>query len=649
MCGIAGIFNFENAPVDRDELERMNLAQAHRGPDGDGFYIRGRVGLAHRRLAIIDPKAGGQPFLNDNGSVALILNGEIYNYVELRSQLADDFAFRTNSDTEVLLRAYEKWGIACLDRLRGMFAFAIHDSRTQTLFVARDRVGIKPLFYLLTPHRLVFASEIAAILSARDVERRIRPESVSQFFRYQYIPAPATIYENLYKLEPGFFLLANTRTNAVTTRRYWNLAVDIKERSEEEALEELNALLAEIMRIHVRSDVPFGAFLSGGVDSSLVTAIMARELPGPVKTFSIGFQEERHSELPFASQAAKTVCTAHQGKVVTPDLAEEILALLSVRFGEPFADSSAVPTFYVSREAAREVKMVLSGDGGDELFGGYNSYRHTFKDHISRLRRLPLALLETAARLVPLQALRERALFGGVEQFREDHDAQRQIFRGQDLRDLIAPHLPVAEPVGFVTRFAGRLSDPITYFQAQDFKTYLVDDVLTKVDRMSMANSLEVRVPLLDHKLVEFAFTLPLSLKLRRGNGQDGVVTKHILKQSAMRFFPMSFLERPKQGFGIPVAEWLSGFLRPTVETCLRSASSPIYDWIDHGKTRTILDGFFAGNESLAAKVWFLLSFGLWVNHVHCTADPAAVREIELKAHCAPALRSSDGHTCEAQ
>jgi len=302
--------------VKMDMLEAMNQVIAHRGPDGDGFFCDRNVGLTHRRLAIIDPRGGIQPFYNDDHSIALSFNGEIYNYVEIQRELEADFHFRTHSDTEVVVRAYEKWGISCLDRFQGMFAFALYDARRRKLYMVRDRVGIKPLFYYHTSDRLVFASEILAVLKVSGVQKDIALETLSAFFRYQYIPTPHTVYKNMYKLEPGYYLEIDTHGGQVHKHQYWNLAIHTVERPEVDWLDELNALLDDIVRIYVRSDVPFGAFLSGGIDSSLVTALMAKQLDHPVRTFSIGFHEEQHSELPFASEVAELINTNHYEKIV---------------------------------------------------------------------------------------------------------------------------------------------------------------------------------------------------------------------------------------------------------------------------------------------------------------------------------------------
>lgn len=639
MCGIAGIVHLDGRPVDRGELLRINQALSHRGPDGDGVYVDGGIGLAHRRLAIIDPSLGVQPFLVPEAQLALTFNGEIYNYIELKEELKESYTFSTTSDTEVLVRAYQRWGIRCLERLRGMFAFALLDRRAQKLFLVRDRVGIKPLYIWRAPSSLYFASELSALAKAASFPRKVDAQAVAAYFQLQYVPAPRSIYRGVEKLRPAYFLEIDLSSRQCSEHRYWDLELAPQARPEGELLEELNEVLDETVRIYVRSDVPFGAFLSGGVDSSLVTAVMGRHLKEPVRTFSIGFEEEAHSELPFAAQAARLLGASHHERVVTADLASGVLERLAWHYGEPFGDSSAVPTYYVSKEAASEVKMVLSGDGGDELFGGYNSYRALQQE----LERDPLGLMGAMKWLgirgldrVPglgavvgrLSQLGGRALrrapdsVRGVlhrlrsQQLQPFHDQHRQAFDAVSLRGLLRPEVHPGPPVAIDGVGLAADVDPLTWFQAHDFKTYLVDDVLTKVDRASMACSLEVRVPLLDHRLVELAFRLPLSAKVI-ADGKGGITTKVLLKRSAERFFSPSFLERPKRGFGIPVVEWCRGPLRSRIEDGLRDRQSGLYEWARFDAVQTILDEFFAGKESHVARVWYLMMFDLWVRHVH--------------------------------
>ncbi len=612
MCGIAGIVNFDGQPVDLYELGTISDALIHRGPDGEGIYAQGGMGLAHRRLAIIDPKAGVQPFLSDDRRLALCYNGEVYNYRELRRELLADFPFRTQSDTEVVLRAYEKWGLECLQRFRGMFAFALYDERKGTLYLVRDRVGIKPLYYASLGDRLAFASELTALLRLRWLPRDIEPQSIANFLRYMYVPTPATIYQKIHKLEPGHYLEVDTRQGRIRKNQYWDLRIAVEESSQRDGLEALNAKLDETIQIYLRSDVPFGCFLSGGVDSSLVAALMARHLQGRVQTFSIGFDEPGHSELPYASQASGILGTDHHEKIVSSQLAFDLLQKMVVHFGEPFADSSAVPTFYVSRETSRHIKMVLSGDGGDELFAGYDSYPTTFRDYSDPRYPARIRLFQTLARFIPLGRVKQAAL-----NFREKQRSQRELFGDGDLRRLLRPEVAIPPRPEVKIDGDGTLLDPITLFQAEDFKTYLVDDVLTKVDRMSMANSLEVRVPLLDHQIVEMAFSLPLSMRIRLDPLTGKVQTKVLLKMSAARFFPESFLSRPKHGFGIPLIEWCRGPLMPLLQETLLEVNGPIFDWVRPETVKGILRALLRGDGSAATKLWSLLMLHLWTKEVH--------------------------------
>lgn len=616
MCGIGGIVQFNQQPVDTQALAALNRALGHRGPDGEGMHCKGRVGLCHRRLAIIDPNAGQQPFFSDDRRIALTYNGEVYNYRELRNELKHDFSFTTQSDTEVVLKAFQKWGIDCIQRFRGMFALGLYDESSGMLHLVRDRVGIKPLYYYADGERLAFASELGALLQLRWIPRNIDQAALADYFRYSYVPAPATIYQGVRKLEPGCLLTIDTRSGEIRNLRYWELPIRIEERDEGQLVEELDAILDETIRIYVRSDVPFGCFLSGGVDSSIVAALMSRHLDAPVETFSIGFHETAHSELPYAKEASNILHTHHHEKLVTPQLATDTLQMLACHFGEPFADSSAIPTYYVSREAATRVKMVLSGDGGDELFAGYNSYPLTWQDAADPLHPAKALFFRMLSWFAPSQRVRNGARFRSLAP-QEKHHAQRRLFDQKALRALLPDAGIQGHDAAF---FAGQDAtvDLVTRFQSQDFKTYLPDDVLTKVDRMSMANSLEVRVPLLDHRLVEFAFSLPLSAKIRRRQSGSRIETKYLLKRSsAARTFPEQFLNRPKQGFGIPIAEWSSGDLLPLIQDRLLNPANPMFEWISRHATSRIVSSFSAGNFAEAAKLWSLLMFDAWLSCVH--------------------------------
>lgn len=651
MCGIAGRVNFDGRPVQAGDLQVLSAALAHRGPDGEGIYCHGNVGLAHRRLAIIDPAAGVQPFCNEDRSIALSYNGEIYNYLEIRRALEASYHFRTQSDTEVLLRAYETWGIECLQRCRGMFAFALYDARTTTMYLVRDRLGIKPLYYYHAGDTCVFASELTALLQDRSVPREIDPYGVAGFFRYQYVPTPATIYKQIAKLEPGHFLAIDVRQGTIKKHRYWQLNVCPAPKTEQVWLDELNAALDDIIRLYVRSDVPFGAFLSGGVDSSLVTALMATHLAEPVRTFSIGFNEPQYSELPFAAEASRIMQTKHHAHVVSSQLALEILPRLAIHFGEPFGDSSAVPTYYVSRQAAQHVKMVLSGDGGDELFGGYEVYAMLCQEYglaptepaavslsrLARFQRQTQPLQEVGRRVYGWAKwfgkhynLRRPAFAGAVQQLfnppepmmslRARYDLYRSVFTPESARHVLRPEVPVMPDLsGPAASLGTRIApiDPLTFSAAQDVHTYLLDDILTKVDRASMANSLEVRVPLLDHTLVELAFTMPPQCKLHFNSTTGEVTTKYLLKQSATRFYTTTFLNRPKMGFGMPVAAWLRGPLRACMEDELRNPHNAIFDWLHFAAVEEVMAGLLAGDDARVPQIWCLLMFSLWMRHVH--------------------------------
>ncbi len=574
--------------MDRGALERMTRALAHRGPDGEGFHVAGSVGFGHRRLAIIDPAGGRQPWVDPNGD-ALSYNGEVYNYPELRRSLSGA-PFASAGDTEVVMRAMQAWGDDAPARLFGMFAFAWFDAARGRVFLARDRLGIKPLFYALDGTRLVFASEFGALAASGMVGRTVDPAGLAGYLRWGYVQAPGTIYRDVRALEPGTWLAVDVATGRAATGRYWALDPVVRERSEEEALEELNALLDEVVAMHVRSDVPFGTFLSGGVDSSLVAGCMTRVMGRPPLCFTAGFAEKSHDESPFAAEASRALGAPHRVARLTAGLSADMLGRMARQYGEPFADSSAIPTSFVCEMAAAEVKMVLSGDGGDELFAGYDSYAVVGR-WLSRPDdpAVPWTAKHHEARDC-FDAAARRRLMGGAAPDIDDDEG-------------------VAAPAAL---------DPVGRCRFRDLRTYLPGDILTKVDRASMAHSLEVRVPLLDHRLVEFAFSLPAGLTLRpRPDG--GFRRKHLLKRSAERFFPQAFVDRPKKGFGIPVQAWLDGPLRPLVHDLLMAPASraggvPGLDW---DEARRVVASYYDGSGAHLAQVWFLLMLRLWADEVH--------------------------------
>lgn len=616
MCGIAGIVRFDGAVMDQAALRRMAAALAHRGPDGEGIYASGPVGFAHRRLAIIDLAGGAQPLVDRESGLALTYNGEVYNFIEIRRELGEA-GFTTASDTEVVLRAWRQWGMAALDRFRGMFAFALHDPGAGRVFLVRDRLGIKPLYYRADRGRLAFASELGALVSESGQSGPVDPAALSIYLRYGYVPTPRTIYAGVEKLEPGHCLEIDLAGARWTKHRYWHLAPQIRRRLEAEALDELGALLRETVGLYVRSDVPFGAFLSGGVDSSTVTALMSEILSEPVRSFSIGFAESEYSELAYAEEAATRLGTRHHAAVLEPTVTLPWLQSLAARFGEPFADSSCLPTWYVSHLAAAEVKMVLSGDGGDELFAGYASYPAVLEQ--SRLER-EHPIKAALAGLVRRGGAPGRTAWHGAH-WSTAHHRQRDAFSPGE-REALTGQLPAPEQDEEIRHPAS--ADPVTRCQLRDVGTYLLDDILVKVDRMSMDNSLEVRVPLLDHKLVEFAFSLPLDLRLRRSGEQ--VVRKYLLKRAAERFFPRCFLDRPKWGFGIPIHSWLGGALRPLVRDLLETDAKDLAALVDPACVRSIVAAYYAGAQERVAQVWCLLALRLWADAVR--ALPRAAERV---------------------
>ena len=627
MCGIAGIVQVTGRGVDRALLTAMTTAQAHRGPDGDGFVCRGGVGFGHRRLAIIDLVTGDQPMPNDDESIWIVFNGEIYNYRELRAELeARGTRFRTQSDTEVILRAYEAYGTECVTHLRGMFAFAVLDERARQVFLARDRVGIKPLVYHWDGRRLLFASELKGILQAADVPRELDLEALGEYLGYHYVAAPRTIFRAVRKLPPASTLTVSLDGGAPRVSRYWSLRFLPQPRvTEDEWIEGLQAQLAQAVRSHMVSDVPIGAFLSGGLDSSTVVALMAQASSTPIRTFSIGFAESDFDELAYARQVAARYGTDHYELVVKPS-ALDVLPKLAWHFDEPFADSSAIPTYYVSKITREHVTVALSGDGGDENFAGYRRYAraqqlHERLDH--GMLRLAQPLLRLAAGALPVGAPGQAyAGFLGAGELGRYHRLMTYE-RSETLRHLLSSDLrgSVAAPgaAGFA-RLAAELGAPdyVSTLQLIDIHTYLPEDILTKVDRASMAVSLESRVPLIDHVLMEYAATIPSALKLRGDQG------KHILKRAMASSLPGDILSRRKMGFGVPLGDWFRGELRELVRDVLLSQAARERGMFRPEAIARLLDAHDAGRRDYSARLWALVCLELWMGQWLDARVPAA-------------------------
>ena len=616
MCGISGILQTDGAMVDERLLKRMTDILSHRGPDGEGFHCEGPVGLGHRRLAIIDLVTGDQPMPSDDGALSLVFNGEIYNFRELRKELESlGQRFRTSSDTEVILRAYEAWGLDCLSRLRGMFAFALWDRRQGRLFLARDRAGIKPLVYAWDGRRLLFASEIKSLLQDPTVKRELDWDAFRDYLVFHYSPSPRSIFRGIRKLPPASYLVIDLARREPEVHRYWDLhfAPD-EQRSESDWVEGLRWHLRDAVRSHMVSDVPIGAFLSGGVDSSAVVALMAQESAAPIRTFSIGFDEADFDELAYARQVARRYQTDHCEFVVKPD-AFEALPRLAWQLDEPFADSSALPTYYVSKITREHVTVALSGDGGDENFAGYRRYALAQQRH-ERLDRLPGTLGRLLAAVgaavlpsgTPGQGYLELLGADAIDRYFRMVTYQRTATLGRLLTGDVRARVDIdVNPAGF-RRLAleGGAPDYLSTLQYLDVRTYLPEDILTKVDRTSMLVSLESRVPLLDHILMEYVATIPSGLKLRDGQG------KAIFKAAMAPDVPSDVISRRKMGFGVPLGAWFRHELRDYARDTLLSSRARDRGLFAPDGVEAILAEHARGRRDRSAQIWALLLFEEW-------------------------------------
>lgn len=620
MCGICGkLYLDRDRRVSADEIDRMRDTMRSRGPTASGTHVDRHVGIGHRRLSIIDLEASVQPMGNGDGTVWIVFNGEIYNFAELRQDLiARGHRFNTSGDTEVILRLYEEYGADCVTWLRGMFAFAIWDARTETLFAARDRIGIKPLYYLLDRDMFLFGSELKALVADRDfaARRTIDLAAVHSYLTFLSVPDPVSIYEGVRKLPAGHTL--TLRNGELNIARYWDVRFHDEEGIPEAEWEaRLSELLHEAVRIRLVADVPLGAFLSGGIDSSAVVAIMSRLMDRPVKTFSIGFSDKDFNEASDARIVADHLRTDHTELILHPNEARSVIPGLLAHFDEPFADSSAIPTYYVSRLAGEQVTVVLSGDGGDELFGGYpwRQLRPRYQQQLSRLPQPVRTVLSRLARTLPkgipggnflrqLDKPYERYILDAMAVF--DDSDRRALYSGS-LAEAVQGLDPYRHHLPFLGDGAGR-SWPARMME-YDVKTYLPNDILTKVDRMSMLTSIEARVPLLDHRLVELAARIPSSLKLRDG------VSKYILKRVVAPYLPEAVLSKRKQGFSVPLATWLRTVLKDDIVDALHGGNR--HGLFDPSGLRQLADAFFRGDDSRNHQVFALYAFEVWYRDVH--------------------------------
>jgi asparagine synthase (glutamine-hydrolysing) len=632
VCGIAGVLYVDpDRPIAENLLRDMGRAIAHRGPDGEGFLREPGIGLVHRRLSIIDLEGGRQPLGNEDGSVQVVFNGEIYNYHHLRADLERrGHRFRTKSDTEVLVHLYEDEGERLVERLRGMFAFALWDRGRRRLLLARDRLGIKPLYVYRDAEKLLFASELKAILVHPGIAREIDPESLEDYLAFGMVPGRRSIFRGIEKVLPAHTWMVGRGNWDASPRRYWQLRFESDPRpSAGEWQEAVRAKVAETVRLHLIADVPVGAFLSGGLDSSVVVAAATGETAEPLQTFSIGLGDERISELPYARAVSSQYGTRHVEQVVMAD-AVSLLNELTEFFDEPFADSSAVPTYLVSRLASQSVKVALSGDGGDEAFGGYARYAHDLQEAELR-RKLPAWLrrgLRPVARAWPKADWLPRRLRAKTRLTNLSLDAGpayantlqvcRQPLRrrllGRDVAAQLNGHRP--EKVVCDGFASAPNDDALAGMIAADIATLLPDDYLVKVDRASMANGLEVRPPLLDHELLELTARIPSDFKIRDGQ------TKWLMKQAFADVLPIEVRTRPKQGFEMPIDDWLHGPLREQVETAVLSKDSRVAGLIDQSQARSLYQAHRSGVGRHGAVLWSLLVLAKWCDRHWTTCKP---------------------------
>lgn len=629
MCGIVGIFDLKGeGAIDRDLLHKMNETQFHRGPDAGGLHVEPGVGLGHRRLSIIDLSSGKQPMENEDGSVIVTYNGEIYNFPELSDELkAAGHTFKTHSDTEVIVHAWEEWGENCVERFRGMFAFAVWDRNQKILFLARDRLGKKPLYYATLPDgKFIFGSELKSLLVSPSLSRELNPTAVEDYFALGYVPDPKCIFSSVHKLPPAHTLLVSQQKGVGQSSEYWDISFEpIYRRSEADIQIELIERLKEAVNIRLMSEVPLGAFLSGGVDSSAIVALMAELNPSaPVNTCSIGFGDPKFNETEFAQMVAERYHTNHHLDQVDPndfDLVDHLASL----YDEPFADSSSMPTYRVCELAKKRVTVALSGDGGDENFAGYRRHRwHMNEEKVRRMLPGPLRKpvfgflgavypkMDWAPKIFraksTFQALAKESFAAYLHSISVCVEGVRGNMFSQEFRNKLGGY----HAVEVFRHHADRAptNDPLSLIQYIDIKTYLPGDILTKVDRASMAHSLEVRVPILDHEFMEWSARLTPSLKLR---GQEG---KYIFKKALEPHLPRDVLYRPKMGFGVPISSWFRGPLKQRVRDAVLGETLMETGIFDSVFLKKLVDEHQSGMGEHSAALWSLLMFESFIRNV---------------------------------
>lgn len=620
MCGIAGFTQFKQQFGDKTSLEKMGDAIRHRGPDAGGIYLDDRIGLCHRRLSIIDlSESGNQPMISHDGRYIIVFNGEIYNFLSLREELeTQNYPFRTHTDTEVLLALYELNGKDVLDRINGMFAFAIWDTVKQSLFLARDRIGKKPLYYYKSNNDIVFSSELKSMLTLPDIPRNIRTDAVYDFFAYQYIPDPKTIFENIFKLEPGHYLEISETDFKKT--KYWDISfANTSSHDETQIRKELQELLNKCTKNRMISDVPLGAFLSGGVDSSGIVAMMSNNSETAVTTCSIGFDNEKFNETEFARTVAELYHTNHHELMVHQNVKDSLEKIVSF-FDEPFGDPSLVPTYYVSELARQKVTVAIAGDGGDEIFAGYQKYTTDYIEN--NLRKLFPAFIRTTL-FSPLASFLDKfnntyckkgsslltslsldPAMGFYVSNSQISDRLWEEIITDDTKSMLGSYHPSQITTDYYHRCDGK--DHLSKILYTDMKSYLPGSILVKVDRMSMANSLEVRAPILDYELIEFAATIPSGLKYNHGE------KKYILKEAFKDSLPDDILYRKKMGFSVPLANWLRTELKHLAEQKILGSSGGLSDYFRMDIIRKMWEQHQSEERDLSIPLWSMLMFQMW-------------------------------------
>lgn len=603
MCGIVGKINFNNQKITSEEIAEMNKVLSHRGPNNEGIFLQGNIGLGHKRLSIMDlSPAGHQPMSDETKKIWIVFNGEIYNFQELKKELSEDGCqFKSQTDTEVIIYLYKKYGTECLKKMRGMFAFAIWDETKKELFLAKDRLGKKPLKYYYDKNTFIFSSELKAILSQTEVKKEIDTKAINEYLTFGYVPAPQTGFKNIYKLEPGHYIIIKP-TGEIIKKKYWNLDFSKKiNLSENEWGNKITAKIKESIKMRMIADVPIGAHLSGGIDSGLIVALMSEQSTKPIKTYSIGFKEEKYNELPYAKLIANKYKTDHHEIIIEPN-AVEILPKLAYYYEEPFADNSSLPTWYLCEATKKDITVVLNGDGGDEAFGGY--YRYQAMVIYDLLQKTPLLKngLFAINKFIPESSRIKKLLSNLNFKPLDAYINTISIFDREEKQKISNTNFEINKNYFEKKDFA--LIDQIFYW---GIKTHLSDDLIPKVDIASMANSLEIRSPFLDQELVELCASMPSNLKTKYNN------KKYLLKKIALEYLPKECVNRPKKGFDAPLEFWFRDKLGEIFRSYLNENRLAVLG-INKKAVEEILEQHLTHKKNNAKKIWSLLMLFAWYN-----------------------------------